>query len=61
METKQLHIIDDRTDIQKSLRHARMVQVRDVFEIDVDSFGTVLEFCEGIQSIFQNIFFSSML
>mmetsp|Transcript_20319 Transcript_20319/g.39861 ORF Transcript_20319/g.39861 Transcript_20319/m.39861 type:complete len:1026 (-) Transcript_20319:1350-4427(-) len=33
--------------IHLSLQHARIVQLYDVFEIDANSFATVLEFCEG--------------
>jgi tousled-like kinase len=33
--------------IHKDLCHPRVVQLYDVFEIDVNSFATVLEFCRG--------------
>lgn len=33
--------------IHKSLKHPRVVRLIDVFEIDDDSFCTVLEYCEG--------------
>uniref|UniRef100_A0A7S1XF22 Protein kinase domain-containing protein n=1 Tax=Compsopogon caeruleus TaxID=31354 RepID=A0A7S1XF22_9RHOD len=33
--------------IHKSLEHSRVVRLLDVFEIDSNSFCTVLEFCEG--------------
>lgn len=35
-------------DIHKSLEHARIVQLYDVFGIDVNSFCTVLEYCDGM-------------
>eukprot|EP00887_Chlorella_sp_A99_P007155 scaffold2.g7155.t1 len=34
-------------NIHKSLRHPRITALLDVFEIDNNSFGTVLELCEG--------------
>jgi len=34
--------------IQKNLSHPRIVQLYDVFEIDVNTFCTVLELCEGM-------------
>ncbi|XP_014662597.1 PREDICTED: LOW QUALITY PROTEIN: serine/threonine-protein kinase tousled-like 2 [Priapulus caudatus] len=34
-------------NIHKSLHHARIVQLHDVFEIDQNSFCTVLEYCDG--------------
>lgn len=34
-------------DIHKSLDHARIVRLFDVFEIDSNSFVTVLEYCDG--------------
>jgi tousled-like kinase len=34
-------------DIHKSLDHPRIVKLFDVFEIDTNSFCTVLEYCEG--------------
>lgn len=34
-------------DIHKSLDHARIVRLYDVFEIDSNSFVTVLEYCDG--------------
>ncbi|XP_048579871.1 serine/threonine-protein kinase tousled-like 2 isoform X2 [Nematostella vectensis] len=34
-------------NIHKSLNHPRIVQLYDVFEIDVESFCTVLEYCDG--------------
>jgi tousled-like kinase len=34
--------------IHRDMRHPRVVQLFDVFEIDVNSFATVLEYCEGI-------------
>ena len=30
------------------MRHPRVVDFYDVFEIDVNSFATVLEYCRGI-------------
>ena len=34
-------------EIHKSVRHPRIVSLLDVFEIDHNSFATVLEYCEG--------------
>ena len=34
-------------NIHKSLRHARIVALLDIFEIDVNTFATVLELCRG--------------
>ncbi len=34
-------------EIHKSLRHPRVVQLIDIFEIDENTFCTVLEFCDG--------------
>ncbi|CAN8066507.1 unnamed protein product [Agarophyton chilense] len=34
-------------DIHKSLKHPRVVQLIDIFEIDENTFCTVLEYCEG--------------
>lgn len=34
-------------NIHKNLQHARIVQLFDVFEIDANSFCTVLEYCDG--------------
>ena len=34
-------------DIHKTLDHPRIVKLFDVFEIDTNSFCTVLEYCEG--------------
>ena len=34
-------------NIHKSLRHARVVGLLDIFEIDVNTFATVLELCRG--------------
>ena len=34
-------------NIHKSLRHARVVALLDIFEIDVNTFATVLELCRG--------------
>lgn len=34
--------------IHRDLKHIRVVQLFDVFEIDVNSFATVLEYCKGI-------------
>jgi len=34
--------------IHRDLKHVRVVQLFDVFEIDVNSFATVLEYCKGI-------------
>jgi tousled-like kinase len=34
--------------IHRDLKHPRVVQLFDVFEIDVNSFATVLEYCKGI-------------
>lgn len=33
--------------IHKELRHPRVVRMLDIFEIDDNSFGTVLEYCDG--------------
>ena len=35
-------------NIHRDMRHPRVVQLYDVFEIDVNSFATVLEYCKGI-------------
>lgn len=35
-------------NIHKDMKHPRVVQLFDVFEIDVNSFATVLEYCTGI-------------
>lgn len=34
-------------NIHKSLNHPRVVKLYDVFEIDANSFCTVLEYCDG--------------
>lgn len=34
--------------IHRELKHPRVVQLYDVFEIDINSFATVLEYCRGI-------------
>ena len=34
-------------NIHKSLRHPRIVALLDIFEIDVNTFATVLELCRG--------------
>lgn len=34
--------------IHRDMKHPRVVQLFDVFEIDVNSFATVLEYCKGI-------------
>ncbi|KAF4749936.1 Serine/threonine-protein kinase tousled-like 2, partial [Perkinsus olseni] len=34
--------------IHKRLKHRRIIQLYDYFPIDCHSFGTVLEFCEGV-------------
>jgi tousled-like kinase len=34
-------------EIHKSLEHPRIVRLFDVFEIDVNSFGTIMHYCEG--------------
>ena len=34
-------------EIHRNVRHPRIVSLFDVFEIDTDSFATVLEFCDG--------------
>ena len=34
-------------NIHKNLQHPRIVQLFDVFEIDANSFCTVLEYCDG--------------
>ena len=34
--------------IHRDMKHPRVVQLFDVFEIDCNSFATVLEFCRGI-------------
>lgn len=34
-------------NIHKSLDHPRVVKLYDVFEIDANSFCTVLEYCDG--------------
>ena len=34
-------------NIQKKLNHPRIVKLYDVFEIDANSFCTVLEYCDG--------------
>eukprot|EP01038_Epipyxis_sp_PR26KG_P005996 gene5996-8255_t len=34
--------------IHRDMRHPRVVQLFDVFEIDINSFATVLEYCKGI-------------
>lgn len=34
--------------IHRDMRHPRVVQLFDVFEIDTSSFATVLEYCKGI-------------
>ena len=34
--------------IHREMRHPRVVEFYDVFEIDVNSFATVLEYCRGI-------------
>merc|ERR1711871_351591 len=34
-------------DIHRSMKHARVVRQFDVFEIDINSFATVLEYCRG--------------
>jgi tousled-like kinase len=34
--------------IHREMRHPRVVDFYDVFEIDVNSFATVLEYCRGI-------------
>lgn len=34
-------------NIQKKLNHPRIVRLYDVFEIDANSFCTVLEYCDG--------------
>ena len=34
-------------NIQKKLKHPRIVKLYDVFEIDANSFCTVLEYCDG--------------
>lgn len=34
--------------IHRDMKHPRVVQLYDVFEIDMNSFATVLEYCKGI-------------
>ena len=34
-------------NIHKNLQHSRIVNLFDVFEIDANSFCTVLEYCDG--------------
>eukprot|EP00963_Diacronema_lutheri_P001023 scaffold64_cov338-Pavlova_lutheri.AAC.81 len=34
-------------NIHKALHHPNIVQLLDIFEIDADTFGTILEYCEG--------------
>lgn len=34
-------------EIHRDVRHPRIVSLHDVFEIDTDSFATVLEYCDG--------------
>ena len=33
--------------IQRDLQHDRIVRLHDVFEVDADTFATVLEYCSG--------------
>lgn len=49
-ERKQSYIrhVTREYNIHKDMKHPRVVQLFDVFEIDVNSFATVLEFCKGI-------------
>ncbi len=35
-------------NIHREMKHLRVVQLYDVFEIDLNSFATVLEYCRGI-------------
>ena len=49
--------------IHREMRHPRVVDFYDVFEIDMNSFATVLEYCKGIdldekyvQFFFNNVF-----
>ncbi len=35
-------------NIHKDVKHPRVVQLFDVFEIDVNTFATILEYCRGI-------------
>lgn len=49
-ERKQSYIkhVTREYTIHRDMRHPRVVQLFDVFEIDVNSFATVLEYCRGI-------------
>eukprot|EP01039_Chlorochromonas_danica_P003020 gene3024-3295_t len=49
-ERKQSYIrhVTREYNIHKDMKHPRVVQLFDVFEIDVNSFATVLEYCKGI-------------
>ena len=35
-------------DIHRTVKHERIVSLQNVFEIDTDTFATVLEYCQGI-------------
>lgn len=49
-ERKQSYIkhVTREYTIHREMKHPRVVQLFDVFEIDVNSFATVLEYCKGI-------------
>ena len=49
-ERKQSYIkhVTREYTIHRDMRHPRVVQLFDVFEIDINSFATVLEYCKGI-------------
>ena len=49
-EHKQRYIknVTREYQIHREMRHPRVVDFYDVFEIDVNSFATVLEYCRGI-------------
>ena len=50
-EDKKINYIKHVTreyQIHKDMKHPRIVQLYDVFEIDDNSFATVLEYCKGI-------------
>ena len=49
-EKKQSYIrrVTREYQIHREMKHPRVVQLFDVLEIDAGSFGTVLEYCKGI-------------
>ena len=49
-ERKQSYIkhVTREYTIHRDMKHPRVVQLFDVFEIDINSFATVLEYCKGI-------------